>query len=776
MLRPPRPSLRALAAGLAAALLAGAFGVTAWAADPAHAAPATTEDPPAAEDGATDSEIGTDRAAELVVAPLEAVLDPTAEEYEFTVLVRNLAEEEGLVLSGGTVRLWGGTERIENRDQLEAFEQSASADGATGIGPEALLAQAVVEPIAAGEEQTLTVTVARDSLPLFIESGVYAVRAEFVADAATGANADEQDPAAPLNATTPILWRGPQAIAPVPLAMVVPFVLPSHVQTMPTRDDLVAETPRLDALLTAAEAWQATLAIDPRIIAGIRAYGTAAPLEARGFLARLEASSLPVFLLQFADADPAAQTALGFEKLLQPTGFGYITRLGTFEAPAEPEAPATDPDETAQPATEDPEAADATENGEDSGGGESTESNENAENTEQSDDQDQPPTDDGTPDDDPFAPGMDSLLSWPSADPGAWPAEGQANAATLNLLKEAGITSLVLSSDNVTGATAPRATVAGFDSLISDARLGADAGRALGGQSPAERAAGAAALLAELSLAADAESPGLVLALDRGAVAEAEAPAELLDQLGSLSWLSATPATLLPEGEAAMRDGAISERRGEMLKAAALTSVEINTLAPLLENPEYLTQYQRVRLLAALATRYASPEADLDAVERQIEARNEELLEGVQVLPSENTQLVGTQSQVPVLLHNALPFDARVTLRITLLNAAVHVTERKIPDQQVAAGSNTTVLVQVNSRVSSGQSGLTVQVTDREEEAIFSTATLRLTLRSSYETIMLVTLGSLAALLLGFGVWRSVRRHRRGQTLEPSDPLPGNGE
>lgn len=81
-----------------------------------------------------------------------------------------------------------------------------------------------------------------------------------------------------------------------------------------------------------------TIAVDPRIIAGTRALGSNAPGAATTLLDRLERSTSPMFLLQFADADPAVQAALGFETLLQPLGFG--DRAGRVRT-ADTEAAAT---------------------------------------------------------------------------------------------------------------------------------------------------------------------------------------------------------------------------------------------------------------------------------------------------------------------------------------------------------------------------------------------------------------------------------------------------
>jgi hypothetical protein len=51
----------------------------------------------------------------------------------------------------------------------------------------------------------------------------------------------------------------------------------------------------------------------------------------------------------------------------------------------------------------------------------------------------------------------------------------------------------------------------------------------------------------------------------------------------------------------------------------------------------------------------------------------------------------------------------------------------------------------------------------------FASALHPLTLRTAIETALIWVLGSAAALLLGFGIWRSVRRRRKGAVAAHSD-------
>lgn len=685
---------------------------------------------------------------ELIISPESAVLDELADAYRFNVLVRNHGEEP---LAGGQLRL-----------SLSAQPAAGPAELLGGVPDEGFettpLATATVAATPAGETQGFVVTVpaSRVTLGTLSAPGVYVVRGQFsmegdellgateldganaldgggaaadaLTDTATDETAGDEVSALP-TAYTPVLWRvGVDSTTRMPLTYLVPLVLPIGLSPMPTRSELNEALPRLTSLLIAAEARNAILAVDPRIIAAIRALGADAPAAGTELLERLEQTSSQMFLLQFADADPSAQAALGFEQLMQPTGLSFVTRFGTFEAASDD-------------AGADGDDSDGNEQGTDDGAGTT---------------EDAPDTED-TEGDASGVPSLEALLSWPNAEDRAWPADGQVDAATLSLLATSGITSLVLDSGNVTGATGTRVQLGTFSALITDRELGSAARSSLLGATNTEREAGGATLTALLAFAAEQGSAGAILALDRTALATVTDPTTLFERLDALDWVDAVTIEAQPEGEATLRAGGTSEERLEQLRSAVARSALIDRLAPLLEVPAYLTEYQRVRLMETFGAGAATGD-DFTAVQERTRERDEQLLVGVEIVATENTQLVGTSSQVPITLHNALPFDARTMLRAAPSSAAIAVPTRIFGDVAVPSDGNATVLVPVRSRISSGESSLELAVRDAGGEHTFHTSVLKLTLRSSYETILLLGLGGITIGLLGVGIWRSIRR------------------
>lgn len=674
----------------------------------------------------------------IIVSPTTPVIEESNEEVVFTVIVRNTGTE---ALAAGDLTLEVNPQRVETIAGLdEEFPVSGSTIGDARVGE-----------TAPDSEQTVSITVGRDDLPFSATTapGVYQVRSTFTPDVeaealvpeatdVAGAKASgEAEPSNPdaaagtgvlHSAVVPIVWRGSGG-PDLELSVIVPFVLPSDVRTLPTRDQLSEAVPRLDRLLTAATAQRATLAIDPRIIAGIRAYGDESSLDAQRLLNRLESSSLPAFLLQFADADPAAQAALGFTTLLEPTNLDFVSRYGTFSQ----NMPDDTDDSTGATPPSDPPAPSPDASGEVSN----------------------------------VLPTLQQLLAWSEQTPMAWPAESSVDEGTVSFLEANGISSLVLTSDNVSLEGGPRAEMDSGSALVTDAPLGEASRLAVSAESETERAAALSEIAARLALAAQTEVPGVILGLDRGAVADAENPEALVEAIGELSWVEPTLHTDQPAGSASLKSADTLEERRELLRTAVNRERAVDEVGAILVHPEYLSGYQRTRLLNLFATRYAASTSDFPEVAADFRKRDAELMEGVRAISTEHTQLVGASTRVPVQLRNSLPFEAVVSVRVDPSSAALTLPERTFSDVRVRAESTEALLVPVQSRVSSGESGLVVNISDVSGDLTIYTGSLSISIRSSVETVALWSLGILATLLLGFGIWRSVRRRRQRESVTP---------
>ena len=728
---------------LAATLpLAGVLGGTA--STHAHATIRTVTDSTAKTEGTDTEDPGaapTDVAppAELVVAPVSPVLLASEPEVQFRVLLRNTDTRS---LPAGSVELSIGEQIVTGSVLAPTGPEVAESDNRQAP---IIVATEQVDATDAENTQELTITVPAEDLPLTFSSerGVYPLFAKYVAD--------ESRTSTTLAAYSPFVWQGTSDLsASVDLTLIVPFVLPDIVHSMPTRPQLEDALPTFESLLDFATRSDAILAIDPRILAAIRGYGDGAPEAAKEFLTRLESSELTSFTLQYADADPAAQASLDFKGPLTPSGMDFLTRFGTWNADKAAEPESTDADGS----------TDNTDASTDEGTSETDESTDESTVT-----GDVPATVDTAADPVTGEPTLDALGAWPQGLAGAWPASGEVSAKTMQFLQRAGLDNTVLSSKNAKVSGGPRASLdsgAGLtgSAIITDAELDSGMQLTLQGQTGAERELGAAQTTARLAFAAQTGASGLVVGLDRGGIANAEDPVGALEALISQRWVNTVAFDAQLEGAATLVESEPGEERVALLgTAAANESVVLETRA-LLVHPEYLDSYQRMRLLNLFATRYAAPSAEFGSVSTAFAKRDAELHGGVQLVGTKHAQLVGASSRIPVQLRNPLPFDAVVNLTVAPTSAALSIPERHFAQIALPEDSSEGVLVPVRSRVSSGESAIMLTVTSVDGEYTTSTDVLPVTVSTSLETIAIAILSAAALLLFGFGIWRSVRRRR----------------
>lgn len=667
----------------------------------------------------------TQPAPALTLAPARPVLLSNEESAEFELWIENPSDTE---LGAGRVALSLDPSRITDEAGLDAEFPSDTVIA---------LLEAETPVVPAGEGRLVTLTVPREEWPLTTASdaGVYRVLAEVTPD--------EEAAESALSTTAPIVWRGAGGLTRVQLTTVVPMVLPESIPSLPRRgqlDELMGPGSQLDALLSTAEQRGATLAIDPRVVAGVRVYGESASAASQSFIERLNSTSASSFALQFADADPSAQAALGFSRLLAPEGLSFATRFGTFAG--------QDPAETPAEPTPTGEASDGT--------------------TDQAD-----PT---APTDLSGAPSLAELTAVTTSLPGtAWPAANSVNGKVLDLLVRNGYSRVLASGENVSVAGGgARGSLNGVEYLVSDPALDAAASAALSAENETGHRSGVARTSALLVLRAQAGVPGAVVTLDRRATPESPYADTLVNTLSALPWVEPAAPEELPEGAVTLKSAveAASPERAASLGEAVAREPQVNEYSRVLVDPENLVDLQRVRLLQLFSARYTTPDANFEAAAKRSAERDEETLNGVRVVTSTHTQLVGTTSRVPIQVRNTLPFDALLSPYVVPTNAALVVTGEAIEPALIPSESSTNILVPVRTRVSSGESGLAVELSAVTGGEVVTSGMLAISIRSSWETVALGSLALLTASFFGFGIWRSIRRRSRASAEDTGIVAP----
>lgn len=733
---------------------------------------------------------------ELVIAPTEPLLG-LIDDAEFTIQLRNVSNEE---LEPGVVTLLLDLHPVTERSALLAGDLGALPDQVVELGT------FETPTVAIGGTFSITATFTAPELPLTVESdpGVYLVGGTFTEAEANEAGEplaleqpDTPEGGAAVDATTPVVWRGFVLEGTLPLATVVPLVFPEAADRPLTADDLASrlgENSRLESLLSAAEAYGATVAVDPKAIATVRAFGGTAPQEAREFTERILAGDVETFALQYADADPGLQAHLEVEQMLQPTGFSFMTRFWTPPPVVEEEAESQDSGESPEQAL----GSDVTSDLE----GDPADPNNPG-----------PPVIPNVPEV-PVVPETDELLEWtPTLEGIAWPSGESVSRASLGFLRSQGLPIVLWDHADSATADGPVGTAAGATLLLGDQAVEESLTAFLLADTNASRAHAAAVVSALTAIDGEAGAGPAIVALDRAVIATAPEPTRVFDLLADLPWVDPAPlASIVPEAitdeqlaseaadeptmprpsvESLVPNTALIEAgndassetdapptfdaRVSALDAALERETDVVDYSRVLVEPDLLIDYQRDRILthASSGTREARDVfAELDEAYRE---RDRDLLDGIRIVDTEHTRLLGTSSRIPIQLRNTLPFDAAVQGDISATSAALTVDEPAIQPLQIAAGNSTNHLVPVSARVSNGVTGLLVSIDDTHEGESITSRRLEIIIQSDIEIIALASLATLAVGFFGVGTFRSIRQHRadRKQTDHEADaPTP----
>lgn len=658
---------------------------------------------PSAAVGATDDPPGTDdETVELYVSAGARGAVAPGGSTSAIVTVQNETESQ---LSGGRVLVEINRTPLTDDDAITTWLDDGEASGDfTTLGSE------TTTSVEAGDEETATVVVSDDVLG-DIAPGVYPLRAALTG-ASTGTPGSDDEVDRDAVATSVLVVTDGQAAK---IGVLVPITATPAGGALLTSEELstlTAEDGALTAQLDGVVGTAAVLAIDPAIMASIRVLGTAAPASASEWLARLDELPNERFALQFGDADATAQAHAQLPSLLQPTTLAPFLDERNF--PKTPAAPITEaPDTTATPS---PTAADSP----------------------------ALPDDAALSEVDGAAPG----ILWPRGD------VTQDDLATFaDYLGRAPLT--VVPSSSVDGAVSAHATADSSALLVTDDAASAALSQAAAENDPAARQRALAAATAHFSLAAQGSptSP-LLVGLERDETRSADALRDAIstaDTAGfSLTDLRATPAaavTLTAEPNAAGAT-AVNELLAD---ESALTD-----FSSILADPALLLSPERIRILRTLAVGIPIASFGAEVLEHRDATR--ETLNAVSIPPSSTIQLLTAAADLPFRVRNDLPWP--VTVRLTVIPTDLRLDVERVTIAEVPANSSTRVKVPVSARVGSGELTLRLSLSSPTGVAIGGTESVRVAVRAEWETIGLSVLGSLIVVLIGLGVWRTVRRRR----------------
>ncbi|MDR6867972.1 hypothetical protein J2Y69_002580 [Microbacterium resistens] len=626
-----------------------------------------------------------------------------------SVSVQNGTEEE---FTTGYVRLDIGRSALADRVAVTAWLDGSSSPALTAVGG--------AETPAIGDGSSGTASISVPALDVgALAPGVYPIRATFT-PTVSGRSPD------PVTAESVIVVSRGQRAA---VSVIVPITATPAADILSPEELIALTAPdgALTAQLDAASGTSAILAVDPAIPAAIRALGTSAPPTATTWLNRLEALSNERFALQFADADTAAQAAAG---LTAPLGVDTLAPFlrGQATATPTPTSSATpSPSSTTAPAV--PSVEDLTAMGS----------------------------------------AQHSLL-WPRGEVSAQDVAALAGFRSPGDAAETATTTILPSTSFTTGADhAPvpaRGDVDGSAVLAVDAAVSDALSRAAAERDPLRRGAPLAEAEAMLWFA---DPAGPVLAgLARDETRQGDALSSTLaaasggiaaSSLAGL--LSSTPAPLsISSAFASDRASAVTDALEDERQVAAFSSI--------LDEPAQLTVRQRISILRLFAVGLHRDASSFSIAFADQRAVTRATLGSVGIQPS-NPILISAAVDVPIWLRNDLPYPVNVRLGIQPSDARLDVPVSVEAKGQ--AGSTTRLKVPVEARVATAEVNLSLSLTSPTGVPIGSPQVARLTVHAEWESIGLIVLGAIAALLIGGGIVRTILRRRSIAATHAADGM-----
>ncbi|RWZ52578.1 hypothetical protein ELQ90_01065 [Labedella phragmitis] len=613
-------------------------------------------------------------------------------------------------LPGGSVVLSAGTVTIGSRASLHAH-----LDGSDPLPTPTGLVEIPIPTVAAGTSFTSDpIVVEHDRLSMPADYGAVPLSAVFSAGEITAQTRSTYVAAA----TSPTSTIG--------LSIVMPVTTPTEQSGLIGAESLATYTAPggiLTRQLDGVIGRDVTLAVDPMIIASIRALGQAAPGTATDWLDRLATIPNDMFPLQYADADGALQAAAGLDALLDPTSLEFGIP-GDYAGVAPTPADTADPEATPPPEGEAPE-----------------------------DLEQQRPT-------------LDELLSWEwTSDDVLWPAEGAVAADDLEMFGASGIAETILTSGNLDGpAVGAASTIGDSQVLVSDDALSTPLREATAAVTSSDFADAIAELTAEAAVTArEAGATGrtMLATLDRGWPPTAAGLGNALDAAFALPTVNAVPLTQVREEERTDTTMAGFEPDSGRIGAAKLLierEKQLGTFSSVLAVPELLIGRERAQILALLAVDWRDTPDEWTAALVEHNQQTTDLLGSVSILNPSDVLLVGNESAIPFGVRNDSPYD--IAVEVTAVPSNIRLDVGAPQTIEVAAESRQTVRVPVKAQLGNGDVSLTVTLSSLTGERVGQPVTATVAVRADWEGIGSVIAVLFVVAMLVAGIVRTVLRRR----------------
>ena len=308
--------------------------------------------------------------------------------------------------------------------------------------------------------------------------------------------------------------------------------------------------------------------------------------------------------------------------------------------------------------------------------------------------------------------------------------------------------------------------------LAADSELLALLDSAASGYSEAERNAGSAealALIATIAREAPNTPRNLAAIVDVSGIGAEH----LLTTLDGSDWVTLAPlssALEAPARDASLRQTDPTELETaleEGVTAAHEADAEMARFSLIATQPRELTVPFRLKVLAAMHVAAATTPASVTSSTTMLGSELESLQGGVQVLQGSDIHIVGSNVQLPIELVNDLEVGADVVVKLRTTSTIVVVSEGST-EVTIGAESSQRVLMPVEV-VGSGVTTAIVTLETAGGHQISQPVTINVQAQPSVETVIVWIGASAVVLLIGFGLWRSLRKRAQGKALGDLD-------
>lgn len=327
------------------------------------------------------------------------------------------------------------------------------------------------------------------------------------------------------------------------------------------------------------------------------------------------------------------------------------------------------------------------------------------------------------------------------------------------------VLSTAMLDDALQGATpSAHVTVGGVDVLAADAelqRLVHAAGAADSLESSAVRAQ-VVALLATITRERPSDPRTLAAVLPASSGGDTAALLADLAEARFVETAGLDAALLAPQREASLAvvDDPDRGAGAELVSAALEQEAAVASIASIVDEPATLLAELRLSLLAALPSAgRAVTDADRLAIASLADSLND-LRTAVEIVGGSDIHAVGESVGLPITITNRLDVPANVVLTLRPTNALVSVDQPRV-EVTVAPQSQQRVQVPIDV-VGTGTLWMIVQLHTPDGVPLGQTQMLRISAQPTIEVAVAWTIGAAIVLLLGFGIFRSIQKRRRG--------------